>query len=140
MTNNKINEFSVIEAAGGLLWRDTPQGLQIAIIHRTRYDDWTLPKGKLRHGESWQEAAIREVYEETHCDAELGDFAGSISYQVLNVPKIVLYWNMKLIRELPFSSSEEVDQLIWTSIEEALELLSYADEKCLLINHIEPNE
>jgi 8-oxo-dGTP pyrophosphatase MutT (NUDIX family) len=125
-------EALVIEAAGGLLWRDSEGGRQIALIHRPRYGDWTLPKGKLKEGESWQEAALREVREETECDARLGDFLGCTCYPVRGVPKVVLFWHMDLIEEHPFAPNRERDQLSWVSAEQALQKMNYADEQALV--------
>jgi 8-oxo-dGTP pyrophosphatase MutT (NUDIX family) len=60
------HKSSVIQAGGGLVWRESRAGREIAIIHRPRYDDWTFPKGKLHKGETWEQAALREVEEETN--------------------------------------------------------------------------
>ena len=122
----------VIEAAGGIVWRETPSGRQLALIHRPSHNDWTLPKGKREAGESWQETALREVFEETGLEAELDSFAGSIGYTVEGVAKVVLFWNMRANPKSVFKSNHEVDQLIWVSLEEALEKISYADEVSLL--------
>ncbi len=122
----------VIEAAGGLLWRETPQGREIAIVHRKRYDDWTIPKGKRDPGERWQETALREIEEETGCTAELISFAGSTAYTVNGVAKIVLFWNMRLIGESSFTPNEEVDRLLWLPKEAALSKLSYQTEREIL--------
>jgi ADP-ribose pyrophosphatase YjhB (NUDIX family) len=69
---------SVVRAAGGLLWREDPSGPRIALVHRPRRSDWSLPKGKLDDRESWEEAALREVQEETGCEARITGFAGAI--------------------------------------------------------------
>lgn len=122
----------VIEAAGGLLWRDTPQGPEIAIVHRKRYDDWTMPKGKRDPGERWQETALREIEEETGCRAELVSFAGSTAYTVSGVAKVVLFWNMRLMGESTFTPNEEVDQLLWLSKHDAMAKLSYQTEREIL--------
>ena len=130
---NKLNsKTDVIEAAGGLLWRDTPHGKKLALIHRPCYDDWTLPTGKRESGESWQETALREVWEETGLQAELGSFAGSIAYRVDEIPKVVLYWNMQVAKIANFEPNNEVDRMKWVSLEKALKLVSYADEIVLL--------
>ena len=132
MTDDK-NSINVIQAAGGLLWRDSARGKEIAVIHRSRYGDWTLPKGKLKTGERWHEAALREVEEETGCEVRLGSFAASVSYTVNDNPKVVLFWNMALVGECDFQQSEEVGQLMWMSVEEAVRKLDYPGERRLLI-------
>jgi ADP-ribose pyrophosphatase YjhB (NUDIX family) len=122
----------VIQAAGGLVWRDSQRGKEIAVVHRRCYDDWSLPKGKVNIGESWEGAAIREVKEETNCDVSLGDFAGCSCYPVKGRPKIVLFWHMTLTDEQPFEPNSETDQLLWLTVEEALAKLSYSNERALL--------
>jgi len=127
-----MKNIDVIQAAGGLLWRHTPNGKELAVIHRPKHDDWTLPKGKLKPGESWKEAALREVYEETGCKVEIENFAGCICYTSNNVPKVVLYWNMKLIGNCNFRPNKEVDQLQWLTIDKALASLDYQPERELI--------
>ncbi len=130
---NKKADVDVIQAAGGLIWRNTSGDKELAIIHRPKYNDWTLPKGKLNPGESWKEAALREVQEETGCKVEIDSFAGCICYTPENIPKIVLYWNMKLIGDCHFQPNKEVDQLQWLKIKDALALLDYQIEKDLIV-------
>lgn len=130
-----MHNFEVIQAAGGLLWKDDSAGKKIAIIHRARHQDWTLPKGKLNPGERWQNAALREVKEETGCEAQLKSFAGSFSYLINDAPKIVLFWNMALVEEGQFKPTEEVDQLLWLVAEEAIKKLDYFSEKNLIKNN-----
>jgi 8-oxo-dGTP diphosphatase len=132
MARKKLGTSGVIEAAGGLLWRESPHGLQIVIVHRPRYDDWTLPKGWREKGEKFIEAAVREVTEETNCQVEIGKFAGSTSYLVKGVPKIVLFWHMNLTEDRGFKKNSEVDFLVWLGIEEAMKRLDYEDERNLL--------
>jgi len=125
----------VIEAAGGLVWREEPDGKKIAIIHRTRHGGgWTLPKGKLeKKDETWKKAAEREVSEETGCKKlRIESFAGSISYIAEGIPKIVLFWNMVAEGECKFEKTEEVDQIQWLPVRKALELLRYPKERALL--------
>ena len=123
----------VIRAAGGLLWRQTADGPLVAVVHRTRYGgEWSLPKGKLQPGESWRQAAIREVNEETGCDAEITGLAGPIAYMVGDVPKVVVFWHMSLVGECVFRPSAEVDRLGWLSPGAAAERVRYAEEKRLL--------
>ncbi|MBC8505805.1 MAG: NUDIX hydrolase [Anaerolineales bacterium] len=133
-TKNENVNADVIEAAGGLLWRDGPLGQEIAIVHRKRYDDWSIPKGKRDAGERWQETALREIKEETGCKAKIVNFAGSTAYIVGGVAKIVLFWNMVLKKDCTFTPNEEVDQLLWLSKKAAIKKLSYETEIDLLSN------
>jgi 8-oxo-dGTP diphosphatase len=120
----------VIQAAGGLVWRDSQRGRQIAIVHRPKYDDWTLPKGKLDPGESWQDGAVREVEEETGFEVRLGGFAGGYTYLTRRAPKVVLYWHMEVDGESRFAPENpaEVDALEWLRVSEARKRLSYERE------------
>ena len=131
---NKKTGVDVIQAAGGLVWRNDTGEKKLAIIHRPKHDDWTLPKGKLEQGESWKEAALREVREETGCQAIIEDFAGCTCYTPRDIPKIVLYWNMKLIDEGNFTPNKEVDKIQWFKIEDALTMLDYQSERELILN------
>ena len=122
----------VIEAAGGILWKKTASGKQkIAIIHRNRYNDWSLPKGKREPGETWQETALREVREEIGCQAQLGEFIGSTTYTLNEngAPKVVLFWQMTAPQNCEFQPNDEVDRAKWVSPKKALRLLSYKDER-----------
>jgi 8-oxo-dGTP diphosphatase len=125
-------ETGVIEAAGGLLWKNTPEGRKLALVHRAYYDDWSLPKGKREPGESWQETARREVREETGCTPRIESFAGSTAYLVKGVAKVVLFWNMTLAEDCDFKPDSEVDRLEWLSPAEALAKLSYANERAVV--------
>ena len=132
------NENILIRAAGGLLWRETEHGREVMIIHRTRYDDWSLPKGKLKHGERWEEAALREVAEETGFRATLGDFADVSFYYHDEQPKIVLYWNMLCSEAVPAikdnsDSPDEGDQILWCTVPEALKRMTYRIERELVL-------
>src|SRR3954468_21263130 len=95
MFKRRTSGARVTRAAGGLLWRTGPAGYEIAVIRREKYQDWTLPKGKLDPGESWEAAAIREVREETGFKAKLLGFAGAAAYSTDKGPKIVRYWHME---------------------------------------------
>lgn len=122
----------MIEAAGGLLWRDTRHGRELAVIYRTRYGDWTLPKGKRQAGETPEQTALREVFEETGCVAEIGAFAGELRYRVGTEPKRVRFWHMKLVRLGRLEANDEVGRVEWMSPEDALQRLDYPDEARLL--------
>lgn len=121
-----------IHAAGGLLWRETPNGWQIAVIYRNRYGDWTLPKGKLLPEETWQQAALREVNEETGYRAQIADFAGAIAYQVDDRPKVVRFWHMLAGEQASNQIDIEVNRVEWLSVEQALARLDYPLERALL--------
>lgn len=131
---------NIIEAAGGVVWRDGPRGRELALIHRPRYNDWSLPKGHREPSEAWAEAAVREVFEETGCQVELGEFAGTTNYLVKGIPKIVLYWHMELVQEPHYRPNEETDQLIWLTIPEAWPLLTYPGERMLLNGPLPPRD
>jgi 8-oxo-dGTP diphosphatase len=122
----------VVKAAGGLVWWTDGRVRRVAVIHRPKYKDWSLPKGKLEPGESWQQAAQREVLEETGCEVALSEFAGPICYVVRRKPKIVLYWNMERVGECRFQPNKEVDRLEWLPRREALSRLDHPAERRLL--------
>lgn len=121
-----------LRAAGGLLWRGPASARQIAIVHRPRYDDWTLPKGKPAPGESWSETARREVREETGYEPHLLAFAGAVVYMVNDRPKTVCYWHMEAAGGPVAEPDDEVSQLAWLSPEEAEQRLDYPVERALL--------
>jgi 8-oxo-dGTP diphosphatase len=123
----------VIKAAGGILQRSTPRGEEVMVVYRKRHQDWTLPRGKVKDGESFQEAAMREVKEETGCSCKIGNYLGTISYSDDGVPKVVLFWKMSVISEDNGSrNQEEIGEALWLPISAAIEKLSYAQEKTLL--------
>jgi 8-oxo-dGTP diphosphatase len=134
MAKKDASLSDVILAAGGLVWRDSPRGREIAVVHRPKYDDWTLPKGKLDAGESWQEGAVREVEEETGFEVRLGAFAGGYTYLARRAPKVVLYWHMEVDGESPFAPDDpaEVDAVEWLSPDEARGRLTYTRERSVL--------
>ena len=123
---------TVIRAAGGVVWWHSEGAARLALIHRPRHRDWSLPKGKLTEGESWQQAAVREVREETGCKVEVAGFAGTLSYLVNGRPKVVLFWHMRRIGECPFHPTDEVDEVIWLSPREAISRLTHPVESQFL--------
>jgi len=127
-----MTPLPVVRAAGGLLWRPDPAGARVAVVHRPRRSDWTLPKGKLDGGESFEEAALREVEEETGCAGRITGFAGATSYLGRKVPKLVLYWHMALVREGEPDAGDEVDEVAWLTPAEAIPRLSYEADRRLL--------
>jgi len=117
-----------IDAAGGVVVRDG----RVLLVHRPRYDDWTFPKGKLDPGESFEEAAVREVEEETGLRCTLGDELPSTRYDVGGRPKLVRYWLMTPESEAAFEANDETDDLRWLTPEDASGLLTYARDRFLL--------
>lgn len=118
-----------ILAAGGVLWRDGGKGPVIGVVHRPRYDDWSLPKGKLLTGEHPVIGAHREVVEETGLTPVLGRPLGSLSYARSGadgpIPKVVRYWAMSASAG-SFVPNDEVDEMAWLAPEQARRRLSYA--------------
>jgi len=123
---------ATILAAGGILTRTGPRGEEIALVHRPAYDDWGLPKGKLVAGESLEEAALREVFEETACEARLVRFVGTTTYMVKGRVKVVSFWLMKTATELLFVPGSEIDQMIWLPAPEALSRMDHPQERDLV--------
>jgi 8-oxo-dGTP diphosphatase len=124
---------SRVEAAGGVVWRATEgDAIEIAVVHRPRYDDWSLPKGKLDPGETFLDAARREVLEETGLECEVGDELPAVEYvDHRGRPKIVRYWSMRVTGGT-FVANDEVDVLDWLAPEVAVERLSYPHDRSLI--------
>lgn len=120
-------------AAGALLWRRPSSGgrIELAVVHRPRYDDWSWPKGKPRKGELSVCTAVREVAEETGHTAVLGPRLGSTRYQTAAGPKVAHYWAARSVGGC-FTAGEEVDELRWLSAFEAADLLTYPHDRALL--------
>ena len=129
-----IGKVKVIEAAGGVVERQTPEGPLYAIICRDRYGvEWALPKGKREPGEEWHETALREVAEETGLSPKIVGVAGAAAYHTGTAPKIVLYWHMLVDEPSPsFTPNEEVRELAWLPRTEAIERLDHPEEKSVL--------
>lgn len=104
----------------------------VAVVHRPEYDDWTLPKGKLDAGETFEAAALREVREETGLRCELVRELPPVHYEVRGRPKRVRYWLMDVVEDPDFAPNSEVDELRWLSAEDAAQLLTYDRDKEVL--------
>lgn len=130
----------LIRAAGGVVWRcndseaDSPS-IEVAIVHRPRYGDWSIPKGKLAPGESTVEAAIREVFEETGYRVRLGRYLGEVHYMKQSGgaerPKVVYYWSMMADGGL-FTPTPEVDGLRWLDVPMARPMLTRDTDRRIL--------
>jgi 8-oxo-dGTP diphosphatase len=118
---------SEVRAGGGLIIRDGC----VLLVHRPQYDDWTFPKGKLEQGESWEDAAVREVEEETGLRVEAGEVVGSTFYDDrLGRAKEARYFLMSAGDDP--RAQNEVDEVRWVPLDEAAETLSYERDRELL--------
>jgi 8-oxo-(d)GTP phosphatase len=120
-------------AAGAVLWRPNgdPSSLEVAIIHRPRYDDWSLPKGKVDPGETEPVTAVREVHEETGYSSVLGRRLAAVSYPVEQGIKKVRYWAARRV-DGDFNPNAEVDELKWLPVAEAMKQLEYPQDRKVL--------
>ena len=125
---------STTRAAGGLVWRSSERGPEVVLIRRFRHgiDEWSLPKGKLDAGESFPDAALREVEEETGIRARLGRFAGVMQYLVKGENKVVCFWEMTALGLGQALDTDEVAEVRWVTREEALRMLTHEQNRELL--------
>ncbi len=123
-----------VRAAGGVLWRPGEgDGIEVLVIHRERYGDWTFPKGKLDPGETWEQAAVREVWEETAIVPVLGAEVATTDYRDRNGrAKRVRYWAMVVAADEGFVPNDEVSEQRWLSATDAARLLTYAHDRAVL--------
>jgi 8-oxo-dGTP pyrophosphatase MutT (NUDIX family) len=133
-----VSRNPTVRAAGGIVHRRGPVGeTEVLLVHRPRYDDWSLPKGKADPGERDEETALREVEEETGLHCRLGAPAGRTRYRdSKGRDKVVHYWLMEPPGDAEEASSfvpnHEVDELRWCTVPEATERLSYSHDRKLL--------
>lgn len=122
-----------IQAAGGLVIRLDDDVFRVLVVHRPRYDDWSLPKGKADPGEVSETTAIREVEEETGVRADIITPLAEVEYRVSSGRrKMVRYYAMKLRTEQPFTPNDEVDEIRWLPPEEAAILVTYDHDRALV--------
>lgn len=135
IASNPAKEFKRSTlAAGAVLWRGDVTDLdsiEVAVIHRPHYDDWSLAKGKVDPGESLPVTAYREIKEETGFEVRIGKLLGKVTYPVLDRTKVVYYWTGEVLGG-EFIPNDEVDEIRWVSIAEAKELLSYEVDRTVL--------
>lgn len=129
----------VVQAAGGVVWRGSGDDVEIALVHRPAYDDWSIPKGKLRPGEHPLVGAVREVTEETGYAVRLGPPLGETAYELPNGRgKRVRYWSMRACGDGgALQADGEVDELRWLSPGEALTWLQPRREQPVLRAFVE---
>ncbi len=121
-------EPDVVLAAGGVVWRRQGDRVHVVLVHRPAYDDWSLPKGKVDPGETDEDAALREVEEETTVVAALGSELPSTMYLDRSGRfKRVRYWAMTVVSGEP-GGANEVDCAEWVDLPEAVSRLSYSHD------------
>jgi 8-oxo-dGTP pyrophosphatase MutT (NUDIX family) len=122
-----------VTAAGGVLWRRGRNGVvEVLVVHRPRYDDWSFAKGKCDPGESFAETAEREVLEETGFEVAFGPELDEVRYRDhKGRSKLVRYWAMTVVAG-EFTPNDEVDEADWISVDEARQRVSYAHDAALL--------
>jgi 8-oxo-dGTP diphosphatase len=135
-----VSRTPTVRAAGGIVLRRAPDGTQqVLLVHRPRYDDWSLPKGKADPGERDEETALREVEEETGLRCTLGAPAGRTRYRdSKGRNKVVHYWLMEpesaaAAADGAFQANDEVDEVAWCSVAEAAQRLSYPHDRKMLL-------
>ena len=128
----------MIRAAGALLWRETTERtIEIALIHRPKYDDWTLPKGKIEEGETAVQCAYRELIEETGITASFTRQLGTVEYEESGQRKRVIFWAAQCAKDASqFIANEEVDQLEWLSPELALSKATHESDQQIIENFL----
>lgn len=121
-----------VRAAGGIVWRHGPGGLEVVLVHRLAYDDWSFPKGKLHERESELDAALREVEEEIGVACRAGSDLGTLSYVDKRMrPKTVRYWAMTLADADAdaIAAANEIDEARWVDAADAGSLLTYRHDR-----------
>lgn len=132
-----------MRAAGALVWREKGGDLQVLLVHRPRYDDWSFPKGKLESGESLCACAVREVAEETGAQVRLEQPLETIRYRLGDgTRKEVRYWAARELDRgspalaargrIPRASRSEIDGVRWMGVKEARKRLDHAIDRDLL--------
>jgi broad specificity phosphatase PhoE/8-oxo-dGTP pyrophosphatase MutT (NUDIX family) len=135
MTEQAEDEEPEVRAAGGVVLRSGADGTgpEVLVVHRPRYDDWSLPKGKLDPGETWADAAVREVHEETGVTARLGVELATTRYRDrAGRLKHVRWWTMPVLDDRFRPPDDEVDDLAWVPADRVGELLSYDADRSLV--------
>ena len=120
-------------AAGGVVWRrNENKKIEVVIVHRPKYDDWSFPKGKADLKEALIACAFREILEETNITTQFGPFIGQVEYQTSEGLKQVSFWAAKAIDVKAFNANSEVDQVKWVEISEVKQILSMDSDKEIL--------
>jgi 8-oxo-dGTP diphosphatase len=129
----------MIRAAGALLWREnSDRAIEMALIHRPKYDDWTLPKGKIESGETALECAYRELIEETGIQGAFTRQLGSVEYEEGEQKKRVIYWAAQAATTpFEFTPNDEVDKIVWLSGSEAKQIATHPSDIEIIENFLQ---
>ncbi len=125
-----------VRAAGGVVWQRSDDGqVRVLVVHRPRYDDWSIPKGKCDEGESDADCALREVNEETGLTVRLGAELPPTTYRdSKGRSKSVRYWAMEPVAgDGEFTPNAEIDEIRWLPVDEAVKLLSYNHDRPVVL-------
>jgi len=128
---------AVVHAAGGVPWRRRNGHLEVLVVHREKYDDWSFPKGKNRPGESDEDCVVREVAEETNLDVTIADELATVVYEAKGKPKRVRYWVVDPEDPDEARPSNEVDELAWLEPDAAAKRLTYEHDRAVLGSFLE---
>lgn len=135
-SKGSTSDTQVVKAAGGVVWRERGDDIQVMVVHRRRYDDWSLPKGKLDPGEKHKRAALREVLEETGVRCELGPKLTITGYDTPTGPKRVKWWAMQPVDPddpgTGPADPEEVADAVWLEFSEAWRRVTYGTDRQVL--------
>ncbi|MGW0712450.1 NUDIX hydrolase [Streptomyces sp. NPDC002643] len=129
----------LVLAAGCALWRRSPsgEGIELALVYRPKWADWSLPKGKLKRGEDARDGAVREVLEETGMTCTLGPELPAVHYNdAQDRPKQVRYWAAEATGGR-FAPNREVSELLWLSPESAMQRLSYERDRAVVSSFLD---
>lgn len=123
----------LVLAAGGVVWRDAGDRVEVLLVHRSRYDDWTFPKGKLDRGETWEQAAVREVFEETGVVPLVGAELATTDYvDQHGRGKQARYWTMTVAADVGHEPDDEIAAREWVALDEAARRLTYDRDRPVL--------
>jgi 8-oxo-dGTP diphosphatase len=125
----ELNREGLVRAAGGVVWRALDGRVEVLVVHRPKYDDWSLPKGKVEPGETDEACAVREVLEETGLECTLDEeLLGSEYVDRKGRPKAVRYWAMTPTAG-EVRANDEVDAAWWLPVDDAVGQLSYDHDR-----------
>jgi 8-oxo-dGTP diphosphatase len=127
----------LVRAAGGVVWRTGTGQIELLLVHRPKYDDWSFPKGKCEDDEPDEDCALREIEEETGLRVTLGEELVSTEYESMGLPKRVRYWLAEVGLGADASPQNEVDELAWLPAQEVRDTLTYARDLDVLRDALE---